>query len=453
MSNSPDYASDESNDDEQQLNNNNNDDNMNTDDHDNSNDNNDNDNDTSEPQQRRYIKIKSDLFNEPQEIPISVFQDIRRAGQLKHYIDANIPVNSNIDIFKYYIVKAATSKGIDDLEDDDIIDLDELQGLILAMKQVTFNVIDRTERYTELQLDIKSTVNDVRELLPYDIQKTIDYFTYCGERVQENNTLYDIGITSGDLYNDPDNQTFDYDNINFKSCLVGQIRLYIKDDNLNLEVPVDLYDNSSLADVYNIYSNNAKRKIIPGSTLLLQGDINPLTEYNTLYQQRIVDETLLYINTPEYTVEILEQLPMTNINANRGMTTSMTDNIDRTQIVVNDYWTVRKLKEQYNIVKAGKADFLGPNDKLYYRDDSIDDKRTLYSYSIIPDTTNNMMPQIQLKREELNINKAVYICANCGNDVYLKRSDAVQCQTCFERILYKKPKAIIPNYKRQYICR
>lgn len=399
------------------------------------------------PPQRTHIVVKSELFTDGLSIPISEFQYLRTVSQLKTYIDRNDVAASNTDL-RYYVVriKTYTDNEFANLSDDDIIDVSEIQGIVLSLKQVTFNIIDRSERYEQQTLPVTSTVQDVRQLIPYDKQQQIQYFTYKGQRVENTDTLYNINIQSGELYDDIDNTLFSYDNINWSTCLVGMIRLYIKDDLAQLETAIDTYDNNDITQIIQLYQLAARRTLLSGSTMIAQGDVTPLIQGKTLYQQHIVDETVLILTTPEYTVNISESIPSTQPGQ------SASTQLKITNLTVYDYYTVRRLKEEYNKVNAGLVDALTSNDKLFYANDEIDDSRKLYTYSIKPVITVQGTidtPTILLRREEIKMNVAIYICANCGNDVALKRIDAVQCQSCFERILYKKPKPT----PRQYICR
>ncbi len=108
---------------------------------------------------------------------------------------------------------------------------------------------------------------------------------------------------------------------------------------------------------------------------------------------------------------------------------------------VMDSWKDTDLRNEFNKRLAAAStsqaalhsNFLTEEDRLMFRDEEMEPKKELWKYPNLADRA-----EIIIKREDVGQAAIKYICADCGEEVRLKKNDEVRCRQCGYRIVYKK---------------
>jgi len=95
---------------------------------------------------------------------------------------------------------------------------------------------------------------------------------------------------------------------------------------------------------------------------------------------------------------------------------------------IEDHWTVQEVINEYSRQTA-KPFMAG--DKVMLQDHILDHAIPVWRLRIGKNSELMIEREVQMKA-------LPYLCSDCGSTVQLKAQDAIQCRSCFSKILYKK---------------
>jgi DNA-directed RNA polymerase I, II, and III subunit RPABC4 len=253
----------------------------------------------------------------------------------------------------------------------------------------------------EFTLPVTITISDVRSMYQDLHRERLDRLSYKGKELGGSQRLGpDCGLQSGDR-------------------LIGDIKIVISERDSERQTLLEANDSISVEELMKLYSTKERRKLPEGSVLLghqRQGNEEkqvPLDMKLSLWSNGIHEESQLTLVTPEISVRIREK-----IEAKEELT-----------LRIFDHYKARQLKELINQMTPRP---LGMNDKLLYKSEELNDGVPVYKVGIEAGAL------IIIEREDITQERFEYICADCGSDVRLTRTDAVRCRECGNRIVFKK---------------
>ncbi len=247
----------------------------------------------------------------------------------------------------------------------------------------------------EVALAMNSTVAELRSAYQEIHREKIDRISFQGRELQSAQRLGpDCGLHSGDR-------------------LIGNISVIIAEKESDKQTLIDVNDSVLVRELKQLYANKEKRILLPG-TILLRNDLeSEVGDGDSLFNCGIRDDSHLNLITPAFQIRIREK-----DSKEDGMT-----------IKIFDHYRARQLKDLFN---QNSARPLGFNDKLIFKEDELNDSIPVYKVGVTADST------LIVEREDITQERFEYICADCGSDVRLTKSDAVRCRECGNRIVYKK---------------
>ena len=205
------------------------------------------------------------------------------------------------------------------------------------------------------------------------------------------------------------------------NLLHSHLSVTIRDVETERDTKLDrLHNAMSVRDIKQLYAQKEKRVNIDSAefTYRRQDDStesvdseSTLTDEMTLWEARVGNDELLYMKTPSYTVQIREGVQVNDIT-------------------VFDHYKPEQLKEEYNKVNASNP--LTSGDALIFNNEQVGEGVEMYKLRLKAGSV------IHVQREDVTLARFDYLCADCGNDVKLKKTDAIRCRECGHRVLFKK---------------
>lgn len=211
------------------------------------------------------------------------------------------------------------------------------------------------------------------------------------------------------------------------SLLVGSLKINIADENCDTQHAMTVQPFSRVHEVKEQYAALSNR-IPKRSDLKIKRhddegyEASELHDDTTMWEAGVnEDDITLYYSTPPFSVTIKE----------------MDEKGDSHDIEVEDHFTIAQVKEIYS---KEAYEGLVEADSLVYANDELDERKALYKYNVKEGAV------LFVQREDISQIHTVYICADCGADVTLKKEDYIRCTHCGYRILYKKRTAQVCQY-------
>ena len=253
------------------------------------------------------------------------------------------------------------------------------------------------------------TVGALRVEVGRQLEMECSAITYRGRLLHDDQLMYELDLSTS-----------------APNLLHSHLAVTIRDVETERDTKLDrLHDAMSVRDIKALYATREKRVNIDsaefthrreqaeesGDSAEEGGGEALLTDDMTLYEARVEDEALLYMKTPSYTVAVREGL-------------------DAKDIVVFDHYKPEQLKEEYN--KLNAANPLTSGDALIFNNEQIGDGVEMYKLRLKAGSV------VHVQREDVTLQRFDYLCADCGNDVKLKKTDAIRCRECGHRVLFKK---------------
>jgi len=99
-----------------------------------------------------------------------------------------------------------------------------------------------------------------------------------------------------------------------------------------------------------------------------------------------------------------------------------------TELEISDNMKIFELKNKYS---KQAEEGLVEGDLLLLDDQELKDDRTVYSYQLRRDS------QLIIQKKSLNQPTFTYVCADCGNDLKLRKEEKIRCRECGHRVVYK----------------
>jgi DNA-directed RNA polymerase subunit RPC12/RpoP len=285
------------------------------------------------------------------------------------------------------------------LEDHDIVEF----GQRYHLREPITLTIQNLGSDQEVVVSKKSTVIDVMKHYENETSVTLaGPLTMAGIKMDDDEAMADIGAFENQV-------------------LVCQIYVTVRDRKSGEEERLIVRDSDTLNDVRQEYVLATKKEVMRDAVFAFEGTDLAETMDMNLYTLNIVDGATVEYYSPPYTIKIKEGTK------------------EAVEIEVMDYYTPDLLREAYfHQVK----DQLTGDDKFVFRDEDLSEDAELYAAGVTRDET------VYLVRED-HSQAHLYICADCGSEVRLKRDDVIRCRACGYRIVYK-PRD--PAQLKQYIA-
>ena len=231
--------------------------------------------------------------------------------------------------------------------------------------------------------------------------------TYRGRLLRDDQMMHELDLSASEV-----------------NTLHSHLTLTIRDVETERDTKLDrLHNAMHLRDVKQLYGQKEKRVNIDAADFThrrsqhddsdsMDGAAeSTLTDDMTLWEAQVANDELLYMRTPSYTVQVREGVQVNDIT-------------------VFDHYKPEQLKEEYN--KVNSANPLTSGDALIYNNEQVGDGVEMYKLRLKAGSV------IHVQREDVTLARFDYLCADCGNDVKLKRTDAIRCRECGHRVLFKK---------------
>ena len=210
------------------------------------------------------------------------------------------------------------------------------------------------------------------------------------------------------------------------NTLHSHLTLTIRDVETERDTKLDrLHNAMNVRDIKQLYAQKEKRVNIDNAEITYRrehddaadsseaghdGELT-LRDEMTLWEAGVGNDELLYMKTPSYAVQIREGVQVN-------------------EITVFDHYKPEQLKEEYNKLNATNP--LTSGDALIYNNEQVGEAVEMYKLRLKPGSV------IHVQREDVTLARFDYLCADCGNDVKLKKTDAIRCRECGHRVLFKK---------------
>lgn len=195
--------------------------------------------------------------------------------------------------------------------------------------------------------------------------------------------------------------------------LVGAVRLRVKDPDCRVESVVEVVASDAIDDVLKKYTDALHRVKHEGAQLLFENV--PQLDETTVHDCGLRDGDTLEFVSPRFLVRVQ------TVEAGHIEPTSA-------EIEVRDHFTVGEVRDQFMSMTSLALDA----DALVTRGTDVLDLGTaLYRYGVRDGALLNIASE-----DDAQVHH--YQCADCGDDVKLKKTDIVQCRRCGYRIVYKR---------------
>lgn len=255
---------------------------------------------------------------------------------------------------------------------------------------------DLSESHNIERIHNTMQISKIKKLLKSDCGVSLNLFSYRGLELKDDTALIDVGINK-------DNQV-----------LISRISVSISDRECDSHEEIHAYDFWTLDNLIKAYCENQRREMHEGAQLTMNGQL--LDEKDkTLYQYDIGNGAELQYSVPPFTIQIYDS-------------EETAQNPSGVQLEIEDHWTIEKVMVAYSR-ETGKSFMDGDNMMLY--DSVLDPNIRVWRLRIGHKQELNIEREVQAKA-------LPYLCSDCGEVVMLKSQDAVQCRSCFSKILYKK---------------
>lgn len=260
---------------------------------------------------------------------------------------------------------------------------------------------------------IKYTIQIVNEgmtsELSVDVSCSIEEFYEQYER-DEGKLLRVISLEGEKLDAEKKPQMQDYSGWKDGCIIMGALKVTVLDKMIDSELEISVYDFEVVHNLIQKYKEEAKRKFTDAAYMEFEG--STLDTETTLYENNIGNDATVLFTNPEYSITVQE----------KG------DNSKEIQLTVDDSFTVNKVKQEYSR-KAEEG--LLAEDKLLFENQELDEDQLIYKYGITDKS------RLYAEKEDMRALEFKYICAACGEDVKLKKDDAIICRECQYRCVYK----------------
>ena len=274
----------------------------------------------------------------------------------------------------------------------------------LSLHPVQYDV--RVQHYAQLwpspdnfvTLDSTLTVRQLKAMVAKDVQDAMTVLTLDGQLLSDDSPLHELALSESSV-----------------NLLVGKLAVVVVDVETDRQTSVDeLSSSSTVADVKRDYAKKEKRVNIERAELSFKrpedDSTRPLSDGQSLHSASVVHDSLLQLKTPPYVITIREGAAAHDIT-------------------VFDHYLPQQLKEEFNKLSANP---LTSGDSLVFNDEQMAETAELYKLRMKERSV------VFVSREDVSLQRFDFLCADCGNDVKLKKTDAVRCRECGHRILYKK---------------
>jgi len=257
------------------------------------------------------------------------------------------------------------------------------------------------------------TVGALRVEVGRQLEMECSAITFRGRVVHDEQLMYELELSTAAV-----------------NTLHSHLTVTVRDVETERDTKLDrLHNAMTVRDIKQLYAQKEKRVNIDNAEITYHRDSQhnthdsdsmdtpsaegeqTLTDDMSLYEAGVTHDELLYMKTPSYTVQIREGVAVHDIT-------------------VFDHYKPEQIKEEYN--KLNAANPLTSGDSLIYNNEQIADAVEMYKLRLKAGSV------IHVQREDVTLARFDYICADCGNDVKLKKTDAIRCRECGHRILFKK---------------
>jgi len=293
----------------------------------------------------------------------------------------------------YFLVESTQEA----VEDEANIDFDALQDTALRMKVrcSELRIFDLGQEFP-IRVPNRTTVADLKKKIFEQYEREINVLTVAGQELKDSWTIIDEGITDG-------------------SELIARIEVEVEDTECDLKTKIETYPFRRLREVLEAYKVRLRRSF-PLSAVEVE------KEYDvdqTLEQLQLTHDSIILIRTRPFKVCVRYK--------NRNVPVEVTDNM-----------TVKQVKEKY---EPQSPEVLEADDKLRFQGRELEDDQRLYQilglYPQKEPQSESEMPVLELVKSTFVIFHK-YVCADCGNEVRIKKGDAIMCHECGHRIVYKR---------------
>jgi len=242
------------------------------------------------------------------------------------------------------------------------------------------------------QLTVKGVKNQVQTSENYSLH----IFTFRGKALREEDVLLERGIChEGDT-------------------LVSRIQVTIIDELCDSLEEIACHEHWELQSLISNYCQTQRRENHENVQITFEGNIIDDMK-KTLFEHRIGNGTELRYKVLPYTIKILDS-------------EEVAQKPEGESLEIQDHWTVQEVINEYSRQTA-KPFMAG--DKVMLQDHILDDKIPVWRLRIGKNSELTIEREVQMKA-------LPYLCSDCGSTVQLKAQDAIQCRSCFSKILYKK---------------
>lgn len=289
----------------------------------------------------------------------------------------------------------------------------------LVPREETITVFDRSIS-TAFSLGLNSTIGLIKSSYENETHMEMKELSYKGILLRDNETLYQIGIGASSSANSMEIE-------GEQDRLIGVLRIEIREKDLEKISTIEINDSYTVQQLKEMYNKKEKRNLQSSSYFILyESNHLRLNSDLSLYENNIRGDTILELINLPFNIVLNEKGEMASAASSASASASPS-----TTISIYDHFTIREIKEAYNLLPSIRS-ALSTEDKLIYNKEELSDNLHCYKLNLTEGSV------LYMEREDITIERFEYICADCGSDVRLKKTDAVRCRECGYRIVYKK---------------
>lgn len=285
--------------------------------------------------------------------------------------------------------------------DDNEIDFNT-DKFIVRIAKFNITVID-DGKVTMMSIEADATVDDLRNQYEQEEGITLRHLSLGGIPLDDN-----------------EKRLMSYDAWKDECTVLGQIRVVVHDKLLAMESEISLYEFDDVFKLLQRYKEDTKRTFTEEAYLQYKDE--KLERTSKLSSYDITHDTVLEFTNPPFTVTIREK----GDAAGSGI-----------ELTVDDSFTVKKLKAEYS--REAEEGLLA-EDKLIFDNQELDEEEKIFKYQITEGS------KLYAEKEDMRALEFKYTCAECGEDVKLKKEDAVICRDCESRCVYKSRTTRVCQY-------
>lgn len=212
---------------------------------------------------------------------------------------------------------------------------------------------------------------------------------------------------------------------------MGQITIKVIDNKCDLESEFTVYDFITTDEIGGLFLREHRRSRTAGEDvppLVRREDSEQWINVNdTLYQAGVQHNDTMVLEMPAFEIRIREHDADVEGKEDAGIH----------ELLVSDDLTVGEVKSLYSEKVWGG---IGDNDKFLFGGHELDDNVMIYKYNLRAGS------ELFVEREDISQPATIFQCGECGNEIKLRKRDAVQCRSCGHRILFKSRSKQISAY-------